>query len=208
MDLSAVMSRNNRNQGFTFIEVLATLLIFVLVSMMLFTALNQVQRSKVINDENAIRLEKLQEAFSLLQFDMTQVVADSDLDNKNNPQGTFYTQGRNLYFHRLGFINPNYAYRRSTVEKVSYLWEGNTLIRRSQAKLDTETNEIILFENVKRVQWHFLGKEKEQHGLWPPVQNLRFEIPRVVHLVLELNDLGVIEKYFELPGIEYEIKKS
>ena len=198
----AVGSVMKSNHGFTLIEVLVALFIFAILSTLLFGAISQVEKNKSLFTQSNETLDEFQKAMTLIQFDFSQVVRGYYLDNKNNPQGSFYANESGLHFDRLGNVNPELLLKQSSIERITYLQVGDHFIRR-QAGADQ-----VLLKSVKSVQWRFYGGKGEQFELWPPVQNLRFEIPMAVEIIIDHETRGILEQIVELPFEEYEFVKG
>lgn len=190
------------NHGFTLIEVLVALFIFAILSALLFGAISQVEKNKSLFTQSNETLDEFQKAMILIQFDFSQVVRGYYLDIKKNPQGAFYANEQSLNFDRLGHVNPGFLLKQSAIERVTYLLEGNQLIRR-EARGDQ-----VLLQGVKSVQWRFYGSKGEKFDIWPPVQNLRFDIPMAVEIAIDHEIHGFIEQIVELPFEEYEFVKG
>jgi len=108
---------------------------------------------------------------------------------------------------RGGWPNPA-ALPRGTLQRVTYLLEGKTLVRDYYTVLDpTLANQPVrreLLHDVERLELRFLGASREWSDQWPPLQaapdSALRQRPLAIEITIELKDLGEIKRLVEVPG--------
>jgi len=186
------------NKGYTLIEVLVALFIFViLVSMISFSFTRLLKNTEIIKS-NEERLIDIQTALVTLQFDLAQTIAKPIVISSNELQGSFYTQSNVLHFYKTGNINPEERLARSSIEEIQYKIVNNNLIKITKEDNSTKTINQILLRGVDALEWQFIDKNLAYYSLWPPTRDWQFEIPIAVKFTLTLPDLGPIEQIIEL----------
>jgi general secretion pathway protein J len=189
---------NKGYQGYTLIEVLAALFIFIiLVSMVSFSFIRMLKNTELIKAKEE-RLVDVQMALVTLQFDLSQAIDKQMIINKNDLQGSFYTRNNALHFYKMGNINPEEQFNRSSIEEVEYKIIDGDLIKRIKEDDTSKPINQILLRGVTSMEWRFIDSKFSTYSLWPPTQDWQFKIPSAVNLTLTLKDMGPIEKMIEL----------
>lgn len=130
-----MIAQEQRDAGFTLVEVLVSLFIFALISAGTMTALTQSLQGK---DQLAASMEDLNQlnaARAILRADMTALSLRAGRDELGgiNPY-VLTTDGEALLtFTRRGRENPSGLEKRGDLERVEYHFEDGALIRRSYA---------------------------------------------------------------------------
>lgn len=191
-------TKNHYQIGYTLIEVLAALFIFViLVSMISFSFMRMLKNTEIIK-ANEDRLVDVQMALVTMQFDLSQVVNKPLIINNHDSQGSFYTRNNSLHFYKMGNINPEERFNRSSIEEIEYKIIDGNLVKRSKEDNTSKTTNQILLRNVTSLEWRFIDTRFSNYSLWPPTQDWEFKIPLAIKFTLNLQDLGSIEKMVEL----------
>lgn len=199
-------SRLNRQQGFTLLELLIALSIFALVSVIVFTGLQSSLDSRERTNQRADRLIELQKAFNFLRQDLEQAVPRAVRDQMGDfdPKNAFQQTLDGIAFTRGGRSNP-LGLERSSLERLGYSLEDETLIRNRWLALDQPSDpaieELPLLEGVTDLSFRFLDSDKQWIDQWPPPNSTTSdpELPHAIDVVLELADFGVINRIFVLP---------
>jgi general secretion pathway protein J len=194
--------------GFTLLELLVALGIFVLLAAAAHTSLRSVLYTQAAVEVESRRLAEVQLAFHLLELDLTQVInrqVRGDSGDSQPPLVSGGLDGNLLSFTRSGWDNP-LGYPRSNLQRVAYRLAGNELLRLHWATLDRggleEPGESVLLSKVREVQLRFLDRENAWKTEWPPLstETVAENLPRAVNLSITLDDWGTINRLFLLPG--------
>lgn len=194
---------NRNHDGYTLIEVLASLAIFVIVVAIISFTFIQILKNVDIVKRKEERISDIQAMLTVLQFDFSQVIAKTIIQKSNKePKGSFYTQNNLLHFCKSGNINPNYEFKRSSLEEVEYAVEKGQLIKSFKNDQDNRYKKQILLDNVQNIQWVFYDTNLGQYTNWPPTQDWAYTTPIAIKLTLKLNDFGTIEKTIDMANHE------
>ncbi len=211
-----------RASGFTLVEVLIALAITAFVAAVAYTGLSTVINGVESTRGVAERTWEVNRALQILQRDLRQFV-DRPVRDEFGEQEPALMGGPAarflLSFTRTGWHNPT-DQPRSTLQRVNYVWEEDSLWRESYTVLDragsTEPQRVRLLEGVTGVQITFLasvaalqpgarGTEVDTRN-WPDnwvvdtsQPNATLAPPAALELTLELNDLGDLRMLYELP---------
>lgn len=198
-----------RQRGFTLIELIIAIAIFGLMSVMAYSALNSALRTRDYADLQADRLAEVQKAFTILGRDVEQAVNRPVRDNYGSEMQPFLGGGYGsavLELTRDGRRNPM-GQTRSTMQRVSYLLEDDTLQRRSWRELDravnSEPQSAPLLTKVKSVELRFMDRDHQWQLQWPSANanpNATPTLPLAVEVTLELEDWGRLTRIFEVTG--------
>ncbi len=179
--------------AFTLVEVLLALFIFVIVVGIITGSMVQVlNNSKIIKDKES-HLMDLQTMLSILQFDLMQVVEAPLFSNNNQARGSFYANSHMLHFYKLGNVNPDYRFNRTSIEEVQYTLENNTLFRMSKNSNEGEFFKQALIGKVNNLTWTFYDDNAKQYTLWPPVQDFAYKTPIAIVARITFEQEGIIE---------------
>ncbi len=194
----------NQQNGYTLIEVLATLVIFFIIISIVSVTLVQILNNVDSIKQKEQRLTSIQEMITIFQFDLSQVTAkvtQSDT-NKNQLLGTFYTKNNILHFYKSGYINPGYEYNRSSLEEVEYRLDKQQLIRLSKTDNEKSYRTQVILDNVSDFKWVLYDKKLSQYTNWPPTQDWQFLTPTAIKLEVNLKDLGQIVQIVDMASHE------
>ncbi|WP_348674308.1 type II secretion system minor pseudopilin GspJ [uncultured Abyssibacter sp.] len=163
--------QQHRMRGFTLLELMVAIAIFVIFSAMAYGGLMTVLNSRADIEESLDDTRSLQMALFRLEQDIEQIRARAIRDEFGDPRpAVFLTDTQDLEFTRGGRRNPmNLSV--SSLERVAYGLEDEELIRYSWAQLDrvqdTQVSEVVLLDDVISLQWRFLDGQKEWTEQWP-----------------------------------------
>ena len=199
-------SRIRPQGGFTLIEVMIALAIFVGLSFGVYQVLNQVQRSEAITRESTSRLNQLQKTILIMDADFRQIA--KRLFRTNGESSAEYwllwqdylldSDNKGMLFTRLGWSNPNQQFPRGEVVKVGYRIVGKQLQRIWWRYPDTVAGDSgvnsPLLDGVLSFSARFFYQ-----GQWQDDWQEEGALPQAIALRLDLEDLGEITRLYLLP---------
>ncbi|MDH5545705.1 MAG: type II secretion system minor pseudopilin GspJ [Gammaproteobacteria bacterium] len=199
-------------RGFSLIELLISLAVFSILSVMAYSGLQIVLDSKGHTEQQADRLVEVQRAMTIIQRDIEQVIGrsirDSYGDRKPALEGSFFGEFP-LSFTRAGKRNPMKRVR-STMERVSYRLAEEKLDRLSVEMLDqphvVEPLERHLLSDVKELKFRYMDKDLQWQDAWPPQfgeQANPSALPRGVEMTIKVEGIGEIKRLFRVTPGEY-----
>jgi len=200
-----------RSSGFTLLEVLVAVAIFVIVGMLALTGYNELSTQSGRVETSAARIRAVQSAVTHLNQDFATleprpvrqpigdglvpaVRADDRVDEL-------------VELTRSGWSNPA-GVPRPTLQRVAYRLQDNKLRRDYWVSLDHTSTETpvstVLLDRVKSVKLRFLASNRQWQDQWPPLgysaPDLMSLRPMAVEITLELEDWGKITRIVEVPG--------
>ena len=181
--------------------------IFALLSAMAYGGLQSVMTQQQQTGARSERLSDLQKAYRVIQRDLEQIVS-RDIRNEFGDRIGAIVGGSGfdgVEFSRGGYPNPA-GFLRSDIQRVAYVPDQDTLLRRTWRVLDraqdTEADEQKLVESMSRFSMRFLDLANVWQERWPPVsvQGAALGLlPVAVEVQLELDELGTLTWLFRLP---------
>lgn len=204
----------SNSKGFTLVEIMIALFIFVIVMAIIIAGLNIVIESDVRITKNAQIISDTQKAVIILSRDCQQIINRSVLGNDGSslPALSIDNSGENkIEFTRMGFVNPFSANRRSTLLRVAYDLIDGRLVRKTWLVLDrvpsSRPQERVLLDNVQSFEVTVLdsknkfeqpGESSNLGGLPPAVAfDLVLTNGKSVHRVIALSSIEKINEEVE-----------
>ena len=188
------------------------MVIFAVLGTTAYQGLFQTQRIRDRVLESSDRLSELRMAFFWMSDDMAQIIDRPVRGSLGSlePSLQFSEAGDAiLTFTRAGWTNPaaDALPPRSNLQRVSYLVEGDRLLRQYDYHLDRVDDESgrlrRLITGVDSVGMRFLDIEGSWHDQWPPAnveeQNAN-RMPRAIEFEFVLESFGTVTRLFALPG--------
>jgi general secretion pathway protein J len=205
---------HRRAGGFTLLELLIALAIFGLLSVMSYSGLRTVLDQHARTDEAADRLGEVQKIYLLMQRDIEQIVP-RPVRSEYSDELPALEGGEVLQFTRGGWSNPLQR-PRSTLQRVGYAFQDDELVRYTWQVLDRAQDSLPrqqpLTAAVTTMSVRYLSSTDKWHTRWPPddtgqqqvtpggqpVAQLT-ELPKVIEITLEHEQLGELVWLFRLP---------
>lgn len=198
---------HHRQSGFTLIEVIIAMAIFAIVATLSYTGLQSVINSKTRTEASLDRLKQLQLSMLTIGTDMQQLV---DRNGKDALGGvlrklTTHEVDTVISFTRGGWRNP--AHRaRSTLQRVTYYIEENTLYRRYWYHVDRADDEQFvdreLINNIDELNLRFLDDKDAWSESWPSDENIAHgantPLPKAIEINLIMSDWGQITRLIKV----------
>ncbi|MCC5794770.1 MAG: type II secretion system minor pseudopilin GspJ [Chromatiales bacterium] len=202
--------KTDRQAGFTLLELLVTVAVFAVFSVLAIGGLTTYASQQALIREELEQLDRLQRAMRLMMNDITQSQPRCVRDELGmGTEGAFLADGRGEFLLRLtrgGWRNPA-SLPRGTLQRVQYRLTDEGLVREYWPVLDRvlgqEPRREILLEGLEDLRIDFLDEQDEWQRFWPPLQaagRLGCEArPRAVRLTFELSALGELQRLVEVP---------
>jgi general secretion pathway protein J len=197
--------------GFTLLEVLVAVAIFVIIGAMAMGGYNELVKQSELVERSAGRTREVQAAVQRI----TQDFATLEPRPVREPAGdslepALLARGRADRFAdltRSGWTNPA-GLPRPTLQRVTYTLDDGRLRRDYWNVLDrtlsVEPQRAVLLEGVREVGLRFLDGSRAWHDQWPPPGYAAPDASRVrpiaVEITLELEDWGKIVRLVEVAG--------
>ncbi len=202
------------SRGFTLIELLVAMFLLAILGTAGFTMLTQISATREAIEEQATRLAQLQRTFYWLSEDITQAIDRPVRSSVDEPLPAFQVNlaGGSLFdLTRAGWANPiaNVLPPRSDLQRVSWSFEGDTLLRSYWYHLDpldeapSRTRQLL--DRIKDLNLRYLNAEGSWSDTWPPANSGSLDedvpvLPRAIELEFELEDLGRVRRVFAFPS--------
>lgn len=197
-------------RAFTLIEVLVSLAIFGILSILAYAALGSSLQSADFLTERMDRLQSIQRAMTMLTTDIMQTAprpVRGQLGETTAPAISTSLAGEfAIELTRGGWGNPA-GLPRGTLQRAAYRLEDDELVRYHWNVLDrTFGNEpvaVVLLDNVESLIFRYYQESEDWTEAWPPqgIELLDGPVrtrPRAVEIVLTLADEGEITRLVEV----------
>ena len=197
--------------GFTLLEVLIAVAIFVIVGALAMGGYNELVKQSDIVEASNKRSRQVQSAIQRLVQDF----ATLEPRPVREPLGESFrpalrADARSEELAELthsGWANPA-GMPRSTLQRVIYRVEDKKLVREYWYVLDRtmsgEPASAVVLNDVERATFRFLDNNRRWHEQWPPIGYSAPDVLRVrpiaVEITLELEDWGEIKRLVEVAG--------
>lgn len=188
-----------KNSGFTLVEIIIAMAIFAVIMVIVMTALNMVMRAQEQISARAKRLGDLQMAMVVLTGDLMQIVPRPVRDSNGDLIKPVLVDMTNLVRLEItsgGMVNPNDMFKRSSLQRVGFGLEKNTLMRYGWPVLDRTTNTPMgkrrLLEGVSDIKIEYVNERGEFIN--------DDEEAIALYLDIDLGKEGHLTRYFALPG--------
>ena len=207
----ALRSRRLAENGFTLLEVLIAMAIFVVVGAMAMGGYNELVKQSEIVESSNVRSRAVQTAVQR----MAQDFATLEPRPVREPLGESFqpalrSDSRTEQLAELthsGWSNPA-GISRSTLQRVRYRLEDDKLRREYWYVLDrtlsAEPASVVLLDKVESVGLRFMDANRRWHEQWPPLGYSAPDLQRVrpiaVEITLELEDWGRLTRLVEIAG--------
>lgn len=199
--------RKGLNQGFTLLEILIALTVFAILATITSTALYHIFHTRSRVNLQADRLNELQMAVSLLSRDTQQVVYRPIRSTEMRLQPAFTGQKNSMEMTRAGYTNPGALEKRSSLERVALLCEGDQLLRRSWPVLDSphpeKFQQTVLISGVRNCHFNYLNQALELLSEWRENNSdqgpAKEPFPKAVQINFEIPEWGVFNYLLILP---------
>jgi general secretion pathway protein J len=199
-----------RQRGFTLIELLVAIVLMAIMSALSYGAYRNANVQSEALESTAARTRELQVGVAAMVMDLQQLVprpARETIGDGYRPALRSGAAGQVLELTRGGY--PNGAgLPRGTLQRVTYVLEGSTLIRQSSAVVDATGSTPLLrrdpLKRVKSISLRYMNANHDWQDVWPPVDAPPEQVghirPLAVEFTLDTEDFGAIVRLVEIPG--------
>jgi len=203
-------------KGFTLIEILIALTVFAILATLTSSILYYSFNTRTRVNAQAERLNSLQLAVSIMQQDITQIVARAIRGNEMRLFPVIIGRTDYLEFTRDGALNPLSQEKRSTLTRVALVCHDQQLLHRTWENLDSvdrnKYEDKVLVDNVKQCHINYFNNSLQVLNEWREnavTQNqIQEPFPKAIQVNLILNDWGSMNLLFTIPGALYAPKKE
>lgn len=202
-DLLAEIKMQNlyyKQQGFTLLETLVAISIFSLMSLGAYKMLTTVIDSNEATETRSDRLKEIQNAFSILSNDISQIINRDIRDKFGDEKAAFIANDDgNLEFTRQGWVN-HFKYKRSELQRVEYRFEDGKLFRNFWPIIDHGKFPKYLTQKIisdsKGLDFRFLDEDNKWHARWDFLSGADdiSNLPIAVEILLDDEIFGEIRK--------------
>lgn len=196
-----------RQKGFTLLELLIALSIFVILSTMAYQGLSNMLATRDILEERAKELHELQMVFMVLGNDLEQAVARTVVVEGGQLESAFLggeQTNRWVIMTRAGRANPM-GDTRSELQRVAWLFEEGALIRRSWKQLDAmgpnPYQDETMIKGILNMEVQFWDEGGGHFPTWPKETSkvtVQDGLPRGVEVTIEKRGVGRLRRLYEL----------
>lgn len=217
---STIQQRRTDQGGFTLLELLIASIVFAIMAMMAYGGLDNVIEISQSSKQSLERLRQVQQGVTIMSRDFSQLVQRPIRDEYGTVKPALIAGAdvdRLVELTRGGRLNPA-GLLRSSLQRVAYRLEDETLIRMHWSNLDRaqaeEPRETGLLDEVDEFRIRFLDENAEWQEQWPPLnassstsnnatpgtttgggQNI-LPPPLAIEIVLTLKDWGEIRRLY------------
>lgn len=201
----------NKAKGFTLLEVLIAVAIFVVVGALAMGGYNELIKQSDIVERSNVRSRQVQSGVQRIVQDFATLEprpVREPLGESFRPALRADARTEQLAeFTHSSWSNPA-GLPRSTLQRVMYRVEDNKLRREYWYVLDRtmagEPASAVLIDKVERASLRFLDSNRRWHEQWPPLGYSAPDVlrlrPVAVEVTLELEDWGEIKRLIEVSG--------
>lgn len=185
-------------KGFTLIEILVALFIFVIIVGLVSLSFRQTIINKEVLSDNIDDWILFQKGMAIIENDLKQVVIWQRGVAVDAPS-SFYTRDQDWFFARMGYTNPDFTQPTSTLRKIHYQVTASGLNRIVYNATDQKQYEERILSSVTQFEWLFFDDKEGVYDIWPPTNQWRSRLPSGIQLTITHPRFGMIERIFKLP---------
>lgn len=203
--------------GFTLLEVIIAIAIFAAMYLFAQFSFTQALDNRAMLTEHAQLKEERQRLLLILSQDIEQLIARPVRDGFGDLQPALMGDEEHLTFTRLGWSNVLDLRQRSQMQRVSYAFEEEHLVRYHWPYLDQtvdmEPVRTVVADKVEEVRWRYLmrgaNNKWEWQELWPPLSMenlppLQQPLPQSIELTLTFTEGEELHRFFRTVSNPWE----
>jgi len=154
------MIKLKNSRGFTLIEIMVSLVILLIVSMMTSSALNFIAQSKVHLTEQVKIFSQIQIAITVIENDLRQIKPMDKLTSTYPTQPILVLSDSYLQLTRSDFFDPKLNTKKNSLQIVTYQLIGENLVRFSRRNQNNvfakKLNYQIILNGVKKFEYKII----------------------------------------------------
>lgn len=205
VNVSARVSTKQR--GFTLLEVLVAITIFSIMSVTALTGIKSIVDAQQKVEQVDALITNLQRSLFYLDQDFQYLVDRDVRDEYGSAQPSLQSSGGGDQLILMTVMNRKNALKqqRSSLSRVGYSLEDDTLIRKLYQQVDgaseEQANHRALINEIEEVQLRFLDKDNNWQLYWPPASaaSTGVTFPKAIEINLFHKQLGKITRLFQIP---------
>lgn len=195
--------RINRHAGFTLLEILISLFIFTILSMMMTGALHTVITAQSGAERSAEQLRQLQIVLVRVSRDVGQIVNRPVKTTNGQDASAFYGTPQGFAFTHGGMVGQSRQHQ--VLQRTQYIWSHEGLWRMvwdvlDQAANSPKPNQRLVLNNVTNARFEYLDDKNAFHTNWPVSGTANALLPRAVKMTLTIEDWGTIRQLYVIPA--------
>ncbi|MEP6342662.1 MAG: type II secretion system minor pseudopilin GspJ [Maricaulaceae bacterium] len=200
------ISSTNRESGFTLVEMLVALFLFSVISVGTLGSFQSAVQAKEATAEAVARHETLALMRATLRSDLSQVILRENRDAFGGLDEVKFSGGFTslLDFTRQGRVNPGGVLRRSDIQRVRYIIEDGSFIRRTLGHENPapqdEPRDRILLDGVASAEVSFTRNNIDGAQFELGRDAVRLEIDYLT-LTLRLTDGRELIQIFDVEAL-------
>jgi general secretion pathway protein J len=189
--------------GFTLLEILISLFIFTILSIMMAGALHSVINVQSGAERSALRLREMQMVLIRMSRDVEQTVNRPVKTANDQDASAFYGTTRGFAFTHSGMAGA--STQNQVLERAQYIWGKNGLYRMAwdvldQAEKSPKPSQRLLLDTVTDAYFEYMDDKKKFHKDWPVNGVSNQPLPRAVRINLTVKDWGIIKQTYVIPA--------
>jgi general secretion pathway protein J len=184
-----MMKNKQESYGFTLIEILITLFIFSILSVILISALGNVINIQSGTENKARRLRQLQLTLLIMSRDIEQAVNRPIINSSGKEEGAFIGKPDSFALTHMGLANPPGTVARGSLQRSAYTLNENGLSRLTWLTLDQASKakplSRHLLDNVSKLHFEYLDQQGRFYDQWPLADNEVLPVGVKVNLTIK-----------------------
>lgn len=194
-----------RQHGFTLLELLVAIAVFAIMAGIIQIGLVAILDARAEVDALSEDLKQLQRSLQMIERDLAHAVDRPVRDAFGDPQPAWLggPGWASLFtLTRAGWPNPTAA-RRSELQRVSYVHDGDRLLRLSWNHVDgaqpDRAQSAELLDGVDTIEVRFMNLDGQWVTDWPPPDSIdNAQLPRAVELIIEHPRWGRLQRLLKV----------
>jgi len=190
--------------GFTLVEVLIAVFIFTIISLMMVSGLRTVLQSSAGTEKRSAQITDLQMTLLLFSRDFEEVILRPITNAKGAIDAALIGNSTEISFTRAGFTNPLSQFKRSTLQRVRYSLQDETIERATWQVLDqtakSKPDTRKLLNNIEKLSFEYLTKEGKFSATWPANGSTDDSLPLGIKVSISWEKWGKISQFYLIPA--------
>ena len=199
-----MLAQVKKNPGFTLVEVLIATFIFTIVSLITVTGLRTVLQSSSQTEEKSQQIAELETALLLLSRDFEEAILRPITNAKGAIDGPFIGNPTEVSFTKGGVPNPLGQFKRSTLQRIKYSFNSDSIERIVWQVLDqtskSKTDSRKLLTNITDMSFEYLTDDGKFSPAWPANGSSSDALPSGIKVNISCEKWGKISQFYIIPA--------